>query len=136
MKETNEPIMGLGNPIEGKNFTGEAWLKTLSAEPGFDCQVYNVTFAPGVRNSWHEHSVGQILLCTEGVGYYQEKGKPAQRLKTGDVVNIPANVTHWHGAAPDSQFTHIGITPKASENEAQWFEPVTDVEYAEAVGSK
>ena len=132
--ESNEPVMGLGNKIEGVNFTGDAWLNTLSAESNYDCQVYNVTFAPTVRNSWHSHAVGQILLCTEGVGYYQERGKPAQRLEVGAVVNIPANVEHWHGAAPDSQFTHIGITPKVSENSAEWLEPVSDEEYMKAVG--
>lgn len=131
---TNEPLMGLGERIEGENFTGDAWLKTLSAEESFDARVYNVTFAPSVRNSWHSHSVGQILLCTEGVGYYQQKGEPARRLQAGDVVNIPADVIHWHGAAPDSRFTHIGITPKAGENSSQWFAAVTDKEYAEATG--
>ena len=130
----NEPVMGLGNKIEGINFTGDAWLKYLSVEESYDCQVYNVTFAPTVRNSWHSHAVGQILLCTEGVGYYQERGKPAQRLEVGAVVNIPADVEHWHGAAPDTQFTHIGVTPKASENSAVWLEPVSDKDYMEAVG--
>lgn len=135
IKETEMPIMGLGNKIEGANFTGDAWMKMLSSEEVYDCQVYNVTFAPAVRNNWHSHSVGQILLCTKGLGYYQEKGKPAQCLTVGDAVNIPADVVHWHGAAPDSRFTHIGITPKASENVARWLEPVTDTEYAEAVGT-
>ena len=133
-KNSSEPVMGLGNIIEGENFSGDAWLKMLSAEQAYDCQVYNVTFAPAVRNSWHTHSVGQILLCTEGVGYYQERGKAAQRLEVGAVVNIPANVEHWHGAAPDNSFTHIGITPKVSENSAKWLMPVTDQEYMEAVG--
>ena len=132
----NEPVMGLGNKIEGNNFTGDAWLNILSAESNYDCQVYNVTFAPSVRNSWHSHAVGQILLCTEGVGYYQERGKPAQRLEVGAVVNIPADVEHWHGAAPDSEFTHIGITPKESENSAVWLEPVTDEDYMKAVGAE
>lgn len=127
-----EPVMGLGEPVTS-NFTGEAWLKMLSSQSEYDCNIYNVTFAPGTRNNWHSHAVGQILLCTEGVGYYQEKGKPAQRLTAGDVVNIPANTVHWHGAAPDSRFTHIGITPKVSENSAEWAEIVTDQEYAEAV---
>lgn len=131
MKVEN-PVMGLGEPVSS-NFTGEAWLKMLSSQPEYDCNVYNVTFAPGTRNNWHSHAVGQILLCTEGVGYYQEKGKPAQRLTVGDVVNIPANTVHWHGAAPDSRFTHIGITPKVSENSAEWAGVVTDQEYAEAV---
>lgn len=127
-----EPVMGLGDPVAA-NFIGDAWLKMLSTQPEYDCNVYNVTFAPGTRNNWHSHAVGQILLCTEGIGYYQEKGKPAQRLQPGDVVNIPANTVHWHGAAPDSRFTHIGITPKVSENSAEWLDEVTDEEYAEAV---
>lgn len=131
-KQEKEPVMGLGDPISA-NFIGDAWLKMISAQPEYDCNIYNVTFAPGTRNNWHSHAVGQILLCTEGVGYYQEKGKPAQRLEVGDVVNIPANTVHWHGAAPDSRFTHIGITPKVSENSAEWLGEVTDTEYADAV---
>lgn len=130
--QVKEPVLGLGNPITA-NFSGDAWLKMLSTQPEYDCNIYNVTFAPGTRNNWHSHAVGQILLCTEGVGYYQEKGKPAQRLQPGDVVNIPANTVHWHGAAPDSRFTHISITPKVSENSAEWLGEVTDEEYTEAV---
>ncbi|MCD8251411.1 MAG: cupin domain-containing protein [Phocaeicola dorei] len=125
------PVMGLGN-LMTEHFTGEAWNQPLTSQPGYDCAVYNVTFAPGTRNYWHSHGIGQILLCTEGVGYYQEKGKPARRLVSGDVVNIPANTTHWHGAAPDSRFTHIGITPKMSENPTEWFGEVTDDEYNDA----
>lgn len=130
--ENKEPIFGLGESINA-NFTGEAWLQNMSAVKENDCNIYNVTFAPGTRNYWHSHAVGQILLCTEGIGYYQEKGKPAQRLLPGAIVNIPANIMHWHGAAPDSRFTHIGITPKVSENSAEWGDPVTDEEYNEAV---
>lgn len=123
-----EPVLGLGNPVSA-NFTGEAWLEMLSNVPEYDCSVYNVTFAPGTRNNWHSHAIGQILLCTEGEGWYQEKGKDAQRLRPGSVVNIPANTMHWHGATAKSRFTHIGITPKASENTAEWGDPVTDEEY-------
>lgn len=124
----NEPVFGLGNSI-ATNFTGMAWFKNLSAQPEYDCNVYNVTFAPGTRNNWHSHSVGQILLCTEGEGWYQENGRDAQRLHPGSVVNIPANTMHWHGATAKSRFTHIGITPKVSENTAEWGDPVTDEEY-------
>ena len=128
----NEPVMGLGQEVTDY-FTGEAWLKYLSTEPETtDCLIYNVTFAPATRNYWHKHSQGQILLCTEGVGYYQERGQAAQHLTSGSVVHIPANVEHWHGAAPDSRFTHIGITPKATTNQVQWLEPVTDQDYNNA----
>lgn len=123
-----EPVLGMGNSVTS-NFTGEAWLNMLSTQPEYDCNVYNVTFAPGTRNYWHSHAVGQILLCTEGEGWYQEKGKEAQRLHPGDVVNIPANTLHWHGATAKSRFTHIGITPKVSENTVEWGEPVSDEEY-------
>ena len=130
--KSNEPLFGLGESIS-VNFTGEAWLQPLSSVAEYDCSLYNVTFAPGTRNNWHSHVVGQILLCTEGVGYYQEKGKAARRLVPGSVVNIQANTLHWHGAAPDSRFTHIGITPKVGENSAKWGDPVSDEEYNVAV---
>lgn len=112
------------------NFTGEAWLEMfVTKADSIDCTVGNVTFAPGVRNSWHSHPGGQILLCTSGEGRYQEKGKPIQVLHPGDVVKIAPNVVHWHGAAPDSEFTHIAIGPQQSKGGAVWLEPVTDEEY-------
>lgn len=112
------------------NFTGEAWLSMLVTKAdSMDCTVGNVTFAPGVRNSWHSHPGGQVLLCTSGEGRYQEKGKPVQMLRPGDVVKIAPNVVHWHGAAPDSEFTHIAIGAQQSKGGAVWLEPVTDEEY-------
>lgn len=131
MKTDNTPLFGLGDPVSA-NFTGEAWLQMLSAEPAYDCQIYNVTFAPATRNFWHRHSVGQILLCTQGEGYYQQQGQPARRLTVGSVVQIPADAVHWHGAAPHSQFTHIGITPRVSENKVEWLGEVTEAQYMEA----
>ncbi|RHJ82684.1 cupin domain-containing protein [Parabacteroides sp. AM08-6] len=112
------------------NFTGNVWLERfVTAADSMDCTVGNVTFAPGVRNSWHSHPGGQILLCTSGKGYYQQKGEPIQILLPGDVVKIAANVVHWHGAAPDSEFTHIAIGTQPSKGAVEWFEPVTDKEY-------
>lgn len=116
--------------VDNPNFTGEAWLETfVTAADSMDCTVGNVTFAPGVRNSWHSHPGGQILLCTSGRGYYQAKGEPIRLLMPGDVVKIAPNVIHWHGAAPDSEFTHIAIGTQTSKGGAQWFAPVTDEEY-------
>ena len=112
------------------HFTGDAWCAMLVK--GYDTPVYNVTFAPGTRNDWHRHSIGQILLCTYGRGFYQERGKKARSLKPGDIVEIPANTDHWHGAAPDSAFAHIGLTPAASKNTTDWLEPVDASEYASA----
>ena len=79
---------------------------------------------------------GQLLLCTVGSGYYQERGKAAQQLNPGDVVEIPANVEHWHGAAPDSGFAHVGMTPQMSKNNVTWIGPVSDKEYSSATDAK
>lgn len=111
-------------------FTGDAWVEMLSADAAtFDAIIYNVTFAPGSRNYWHIHSGGQLLLCTSGEGYYQEKGQPARKLKAGDVVEIKPNVVHWHGATAKTEFIHIGITPQVSKNLVTWLEPLSDEEY-------
>lgn len=120
-----------GNKLpDTPNFTGDAWLEMfVTKADSMDCTVGNVTFAPGVRNSWHSHPGGQILICTSGEGRYQEKGKPVQVLRPGDVVKIAPNVVHWHGAAPDSEFTHIAVGPQQSKGGAVWLEPVTDEEY-------
>lgn len=115
---------------ENPNFTGDAWLQGFVApQDGFGCTVANVTFAPGCRNSCHSHKGGQILLCTSGKGYYQEKGKPIQLLLPGEVVKIAPNVVHWHGAAPDSEFTHIAIGTQIDKGGVTWLEPVSDDEY-------
>ena len=112
------------------NFTGDAWLEMfVTKADSMDCTVGHVTFAPGVRNSWHSHPGGQILLCISGEGRYQEKGKPVQVLRPGDVVKIAPNVVHWHGAAPDSEFKHIAIGPQQSKGGAVWLDAVTDEEY-------
>jgi quercetin dioxygenase-like cupin family protein/alkylhydroperoxidase/carboxymuconolactone decarboxylase family protein YurZ len=118
-------IFPLGEPVNPQWFTGNAWLQMISTKNALNTVVANVTFAPGSRNHWHSHKVGQILLVTGGEGWYQERGKPAQKLKEGDTVNIPANVKHWHGATNDSWFVHLALTT----GESEWFEPVTDDEY-------
>lgn len=113
------------------NFTGDAWLEMfVTADDSMDCTVANVTFAPGVRNSWHSHPGGQILLCTSGKGYYQEKDAPIRTLSPGDVVKIAPDVVHWHGAAPDSEFTHIAIGTQISKGPAEWLWPVSEEEYS------
>ena len=115
---------------DNPNFTGKAWLQGYVApQDGFGCTVANVTFAPGCRNSWHSHKGGQLLLCTSGKGYYQEKGKPIQLLLPGEVVKIASDVIHWHGAAPDSEFTHIAIGTQLDKGGVTWLAPVTDEEY-------
>lgn len=125
---TEQMIFATGNKISD-NFIGNAFVNMLVNNTFYDCQIYNVTFEPGARNNWHKHSIGQILLVTYGTGYYQERGKAAQLLKVGDIVEIPANVEHWHGATAKSTFIHIGITPKAETNKAEWLEQVNEEEY-------
>lgn len=126
-----EVLFGLGeeNPY-GEFFTGKSYLNMLTTD---SVVVANVTFEPGCRNNWHIHHAekggGQILLATDGEGWYQEEGKPAQKLTPGSVVEIPAGVKHWHGAAKDSQFTHIAIEVPAVNASNEWLEPVSDEEY-------
>lgn len=119
-------IFPAGERFDNENFSGEVWLKMLTGMP---CPVANVTFAPACRNNWHTHRGGQILLVTAGRGYYQEWGKAARELHAGDVVEIPAEVKHWHGAAPDSWFSHIAIEIHPELGPATWLEPVADEEY-------
>ena len=91
-----------------------------------------MTFEPGCRNNWHSHTGGQLLLVTAGRGYYQEQGRPARELRPGDVVEIAPDVVHWHGAAPDSWFSHLAVTCNPQTNRATWLGPVDDAQYAEA----
>lgn len=122
-------IFPKGPKIISECFIGDVWLEMLVNDGVLNCETYNVTFEPGARNNWHKHPGGQILLVTGGRGYYQEEGKPAQLIKVGDVITIPMNVKHWHGAALDSWFVHIGITVDPRVGDAEWLEPVSDEEY-------
>ncbi|MBN1971586.1 MAG: cupin domain-containing protein [Candidatus Delongbacteria bacterium] len=118
-------------------FTNEVWVNMLVTDPEstFDTQVYNVTFEPGGRTHWHSHPGGQILLVTEGVGYYQEKNMPIQILYPGDTVTIPPNVNHWHGAGIQTRFVHISMTTQVHLGPADWFGPVSDEDYTTAINS-
>lgn len=120
-----------GNP----NFTGTAYLHALSEVKDLNVPMFNVTFEPSCRNSWHRHSGGQILIATAGVGYYHEKGKPARRLYPGDIVEIAPDVEHWHGAAPDSWFAHIAVECNPGGNVVTWLDPVTNEEYLAATST-
>lgn len=119
------------NAAFAQYFVGRSYLEMLSTE---GVVIGNVTFEPGCRNNWHIHRAagggGQILLCTAGRGWYQEWGKPARKLLPGDVVRIPANVKHWHGAAADSWFCHLAVEVPGEEAANEWLEPVSGAEYA------
>ena len=138
-KHANEMVFPIGAPNDGfaKYFVGQSYLAPLStAQVG----IYNVTFEPGCRNNWHIHHAksggGQILVCVAGCGYCQEWGKPAQELRPGDVVNIPVGVKHWHGAAPDSWFSHLAVEVPGDETSNEWLEAVDSTTYFEAVSKK
>ena len=116
--------------ITNNNFTGTAWLQMLvNNDSTYNTSIGNVTFEPKARTNWHKHPGGQILLVTDGSGYYQEKGKSAQLLRKGDVVKIPPYAEHWHGAAPDNGLTHIAISVNTDKGNVVWLQPVTDEEY-------
>ena len=131
METFNSTIFPKGEKAPSEYFSGgTAWVHLLKSNDNeLNCQIGNVTFEPGCRNNWHTHSGGQILIVTSGSGFYQEKGKPAQILHPGDVVNILPNVIHWHGAAPDSELVHIAINTNTRNGVVEWLEPVTDDEY-------
>ena len=122
----------LGNPNDGfaQYFIGQSYLAPVSIE---QVPMFNVTFEPGCRNNWHIHHAdmggGQMLICVGGRGWYQEWGKPARELHPGDVVNIPAGVKHWHGAAADSWFSHLAIEVEGENTSNEWLEPVDDAQY-------
>lgn len=120
--------LGDKNDAYAKYFVGQSYVNALTTG---ELSVVNVTFEPGCRNNWHIHrGSGQLLLCTAGHGWYQEEGKPARRLGPGDVVNIPADVKHWHGAAADEWFSHLAISVLSSTASTDWLEPVSDEAYA------
>ena len=122
--------LGEENDAYARYFTGKSYLRMLSTE---GVGIASVTFEPGCRNNRHIHRAkaggGQILLCTGGRGWYQEWGRPARELRAGDVVNIPAGVKHWHGAAKDSWFSHLAVEVPGEQTENEWLEPVDDAQY-------
>ena len=128
----NEIFFPIGAPNDAfaQYFVGQSYLAPISTE---QVPVFNVTFEPGCRNNWHIHHAssggGQMLICVGGRGYYQEWGKEPIEMLPGTVVNIPAGVKHWHGAAPDSWFSHLAIEVPGENTSNEWCEPVDDVQY-------
>ena len=131
-RHQNSMIFPIGAPNDGfaQYFSGQSYLAPVSTE---QVKIFNVTFEPGCRNNWHIHEAdkggGQILICVAGRGYYQEWGKEPQELHPGDVVNIMPGVKHWHGAAPDSWFSHLAVEVPGENCRSQWCEPVSEEEY-------
>ena len=122
--------IGSPNDAYAKYFAGQSYLAPLTTD---QVPVFNVTFEPGCRNNWHIHPAskggGQMLICVGGRGYYQEWGKEPREMTPGTVINIPANVKHWHGAAPDSWFSHLALEVPGEDTSAEWLEAVSDEDY-------
>lgn len=141
VNEGHGGFFGQGEPNTAfaQYFIGNSYLKPLTPA-GQGVFIANVTFEPGCRNHWHIHKAskggGQILVCVDGEGWYQEEGKAPQSLKPGDVVMIPTDVKHWHGAKADSWFSHLAIECPGEDTSNEWLESVTDEEYSQLAKEK
>lgn len=127
VKAQDNGIFPLGEKAKNINHTGDVWLSELNKPDNtINAQIALAVFAPNAKLNWHTHSGGQILLITEGIGYYQEKGKPVQIVHKGDVIKCLPDVVHWHGSTPQSGVTYLAVSPKSTTT---WLHPVTDEEY-------
>jgi len=123
-------LFPLGDKIQGGNFTGTVWVTPLlPGDTTFNASIGNVIFEPKARSKWHKHPGGQTLLALDGMGYYQEKGKPVQILRKGDVARCPPDVEHWHGASHDHWFVQLAITPEHPKGRVIWLHEVGEEEY-------
>jgi 4-carboxymuconolactone decarboxylase len=128
-------IFPKGENVNPDYFVGYVKLNVLvPQDESGSYTVGNVSFEPGGRTNWHTHATGQILLITDGQGFYQEKGKPSRKLNKGDVIVIPSTIEHWHGASKSSGMIHIAITNNSPEGPVKWLAPVTEEEYESVHG--
>lgn len=128
-----DSIFPRGQKLSNDWFSGDAFLQPLVVkDKNHEFSAGAVTFEPGARTHRHTHPKGQVLIVIEGQGFYQEKGAEARVIKKGDVVNIPENVVHWHGASATTKMVHIAITNFKEQVQVTWLEPVTDEEFNKA----
>ena len=128
-KQQNALVFSQGEKVRNDNFTGTVYVHSLIEGDSINQNsVGNVTFEPGARSKWHSHPAGQILLATDGVGYYQEKGQPKIILRKGDAIKCPPNIPHWHGASPDTAFVQVAVTGR-EKGPTVWLEAVSDSLY-------
>ena len=116
-------------PASASYFTGTVWIEALSETDILEVQVFRVTFEPNARTAWHTHPKGQTLVITSGNGLFQKRGEAVQTMSEGDVIVIPADVKHWHGASPNSLMQHLAIQAQVGGIAATWLEHVTDSDY-------
>jgi len=113
-----------------ENFTGSVRVDPLfQASAPARASGALVTFEAGARTAWHSHPLGQLLIVTAGTGRVQQWGGPVDEIRQGDVVRIPPNVKHWHGAAPKTSMAHIAIVEQLDGKSADWLEKVTEEQY-------
>lgn len=128
MKKTD--IFPKGQQLPSDWFSGDAFLTQLiTKDKNHEFSAGCVTFEPNARTVWHTHPKGQVLIVIDGTGFYQEKGKPARSISKGDVVNIPEDTEHWHGASASNKMVHIAITNYKDDVQVTWLQHVTDDEY-------
>ena len=114
-----------------ENFTGSVRIDPLfSARDPSRASGASVTFEPGARTAWHTHPAGQMLIVTAGSGLVQQWGGQIQRMNPGDVVRIPPNQKHWHGATATTAMTHIAIQEQVNGQVVDWMEKVSDEQYS------
>lgn len=117
-------------PVAAQYFTGTAWLKMrITPDEVTNCAIAEVIFEHNCRNNWHTHPSNQILIVTQGVGYYQEEGSAIREIHVGDIINVLPGIKHWHGATPDGRFAHYAISINTEKGVVEWLEPVTDEQY-------
>lgn len=133
-KEKHMEIKRVGSQASNKGpsdwFTGTVRIDPLFTAP--DPALVSgasVTFEPGARTAWHTHPLGQTLIVTAGCGWVQREGGPVEEIHPGDVVWIPPQEKHWHGATPSTALTHIAIQEKKEGKVVDWMEHVTDQQY-------
>jgi len=130
-------LFPLGDKIQGGNFTGTVWVTPIiPADSTLTASIGNVVFEPKAHSKWHNHPGGQTLLALDGMGYYQEKGKPLQILRKGDVVRCPPDVEHWHGASHDHWFVQLAITPEHPKGRVNWLQEVGEAEYRAGIAKQ
>jgi quercetin dioxygenase-like cupin family protein len=120
-----------------ERFIGDVWLDMIvRGEEPSRVRAAVVRFAPGARNAWHRHGMGQTLYVTEGIGRIQARGGPVTEIQPGDVVQTPPGEWHWHGAAPDRFMTHITVYEAPAEgDESEWGDQVGDDAYLQPPGN-
>ena len=127
---SEEMIFPKGELGPATNFTGNAYNFGLVANDSiYNTLVGNFYFEKSARSNWHLHPSGQILIVLDGEGYHQLEGQPRQTMKKGEVIKVPANTRHWHGATENTTLTQMYILPKTENGFVTWMEPVTDEQY-------